>query len=78
MSRRHAQRDNIIVAGAATRGYLVVVVIDMAGLAFETDMRAFSRDAGGFVVVLGLFIIGRASGIQGRCTEDKRRQQQQG
>ena len=75
--RRCAKSDTIIVAGFARGRYFLVVIIDMAGLTLEADMRAFSRYAGGFVIVLRLLVIGSGR-MQVRRTEHERRQQQQG
>ena len=56
---RLAQRDSAIVATLALHRNVIVLLIDVAGLAAEPAVRTVGRDAGGFVVIFVLFIVCR-------------------
>jgi len=80
MSRRHAHCYTVIVTGATACGYVLVIVIDMTGFAFEAEMSSFSGNTGGLMIVFRLLFISHVSRLQGGYTagERKHKHQQQG
>lgn len=75
MARRQTHCNRAIVAALAVGRYIFVIVVDMAVLALESNMRPFRRDRRSLVVV-PFIVAGLGGRRQERRDEDRQQQRQ--